>query len=509
MKRYFNKKNVSCFLMLITGLTGMITISCENKLDIDSANVASETKQWTDISDTRSSLMGLYGLTRAALQDNNAHWVYGEMRGKDFVSYKRSDLEAVYKNDLKASYPMISALSNWRRFYAVVNAASIFIERAPEVYEKDERYTELNLKYDIAQARAIRAFAYFYMVRIWGDVPLLTKSYDDGKFTEFGRTDQASVLAFASQELLKAAEDLPYLYGVNLQTYYGVTSVEWRGVLFNKLTAYALLAHIAAWQGKYIDADVFSKFVLDNYSKVGLFYSNISQLTGRTGIFSSSEKYSQLLNFQSSYAFNEATATGHIEQLTLAKPLTNKTMPDIFVPKDSVITIFNDPNDTRFGIDTISGLTRTNYFTNFSGEIPIFSKIKVIRDGDGDSDFNIFGSNLVFTRLEEITLLRAEAKAALGEISEARTLLNVIRTSRGLPAFHEGRTENIVDVIFEERRRELMGEGWRWYDIIRFNKLRKKDSNVVKLINDGGIYWPIATDVLRNNSQLVQNPYWK
>lgn len=505
------KKISNIFKLIITCLLiQSLSSSCNDKLSEPSGNVASETLQWSSISDTKSALLGTYSLLRAALLENNAHWMYGELRHGDFTSYRRSDLQAISTNSLKASYPIMKDLTNWRRFYAVINAASIFIERAGEVREKDSRYTEQNLKMDIAQARAIRAFAYFYMVRIWGDIPLITKSYDDGSFEHRPRTDSQSVLNFAENELLTAVIDLPYLYGNSLIYYYDNTNSYWRNVLFNKLTGYAILAHISAWQGKYINVDTYTQFIMNNYPSLGLDYiTNINSLSGLSGIFSVNYGAGQLLSIPAPYIYGEASATGHIEELTLADPLISKQRPDIYVSKDSIVRIFNDINDTRFGIDTVSGLTRTNYFTNYSGEIPIFSKIKIIRDGVIDGSYGVFGSNLIFTRLEEIALLRAEALAVLGSREEAIALLNRVKINRGVTNYSVITTTPLIDEIFNERRRELMGEGWRWYDQIRLNKLKPVNQEIVHLIQQGGIYWPISSEVLRKNRELVQNEFWK
>lgn len=503
---------MSSLLKMILGailLQGSLS-SCSDKLDIRSGEVASETLQWSSISDTKAALIGTYALMRVALLENNAHWMYGELRSGDLVSYSRADLSAINDNSLKASYPLIKDLTNWRRFYAVINAASIFIERAPEVLAKDSRYTERNLKIDIAQARAIRAFMYFYMVRIWGDVPLITKSFDDGSFVQRPRTDQRAVLNFAESELLASIEDLEFGYGTTLVNYYGNTSSYWRKILFNKLTGYAILAHISAWQGKYINVDAYTEYIMNNYGNISVGYiSSIANLTGQRGIFSNNYDGGQLLSIAASYNYGEATATGHIEQLTLAEPIVAKQRPDLYVPKDTIVKVFGDINDTRFGIDTISGLTRTNYFTNYSGEIPVFSKIKIIRDGVTDGSYAVFGSNLIFTRLEEIALLRAEALAVLGSRDQAITLLNRVKTNRGVRSYSVIDTTPLIEEIFNERRRELMGEGWRWYDQIRLNRLRNTSVEVKDLIDKGGIYWPISNEVLSKNSALTQNAYWK
>lgn len=502
--------NVTFRLVSAILIFQIVFSACSKRLDIPSGEVASETLQWNSISDTRSSLLGCYGLLRKALVEDNSHWIYGELREGDFQPFSRADLNAIKENNLRASHPLIKNLTNWRRFYAVINAASLLIERAPEVLEKDSRYTEFMMRADIAQARTIRAFVYFYMVRIWGDVPLITKSFDDGSFVERKRTNQSVVLNFAESELLNSIEFLPYSYGVSPANYYGENNSYWRKILFNKLSAYAVLAHLSAWQGKYINVDTYTKFIIDNYQRISIDYiSNISNLTGISGIFSNTYDAGRLLSIPAPYVFGEATKTGHIEELTLAEPHIKKQRPDIYIPKDSIIRIFTDLNDQRFGIDTISGLPRTNYFTNYSGEIPVFSKIKILRDGVVDDSYAVFGSNLIFTRLEEIALLRAEALALLGSRDESMALLNRIKTNRRVANYTAITKTPILDEIFSERRRELMGEGWRWYDQIRYNKIKNVNNKVVDLITNDGIYWPIAKEILDKNGEITQNNYWK
>ena len=131
-----------------------------------------------------------------------------------------------------------------------------------------------------------------------------------------------------------------------------------------------------------------------------------------------------------------------------------------------------------------------------------------------DNDFGVFGSSIVFTRLEDITLLRAEALCALNRSTEAVSYLNMIRTNRGLREvsfkkdFGNNR-ESLIAEIFEERRRELMGEGWRWYDLVRRQKLMKDNEAFLRLISSGGIYWPVSEDIITANSQIEQNEFWK
>lgn len=489
--------------LLIFGGTG-----CSKMLDKASTHVSTDALQWNSISDTRSSLLGIYGLMRAALADNYGFWMYGDMRLGDFTSYAREDFAAIIDNRINSNLSLVNGLKDWRRFYAVVNAANVLMEHAPKVLEVDPKYSDINMQLDVAQARALRAMAYFYMARIWGDVPLIVNAFDNGTFPKVAASDKEVVLNFAQNELLTVANDLPFKYGVGGQTYYGENEGMWNGVLFNKLSAYSLLAHIAAWRGNYLDADVFTDFVLTNYDAGGVAYTSTEDMVKPTGLFYG-RGASKIIAFGAMNETGEATQFGHIESLTLAQPIVNKQYPELYVAKDSILNIFTDLRDNRFGLDTATNFYASNYFSNFAAQTPIFSKIKVIRNGVTDGSFSIFSSNIIAARIEDITLLRAEALAALNRKSDAIVSLNKILSLRGESLYTQFTKENIIDVIFAERRRELMGEGSRWYDQIRYEKLRPHNKHLSELINNGGIYWPISNDVLKQNSLLVQNNFWK
>jgi hypothetical protein len=511
-----NLYNMHLRRIIISSVVLLLTLSCNDFLDVDSKRAASEDQQWETLEDTRAALMGVYGLMRAALAENNTHWVCGDLRMGDFTVYRRDDLASVAKGELNKPLPLLEEISNWRRFYAAINAAAVFIEKAPRTLAFDRMYSEQNLKYDIAQCKALRAFAYFYMVRIWGDVPLVTYSYDNGSFPSMPQTAAKAVLAYVKEELLTAIQDLPFQYGISTNRYYGLTGSDWQGMLFNKLSAYSVLAHIAAWESRYAEAEMYSTYVMEHATEINAKYTAIADLTSSTGLFysNSSIKGSRIVGFNFRHSDNEATQSGHIEQLTLAYPLVQKSYPEIYISKDSLFSIFDNLDDLRFGIeDTL--YYRTYYIHSTNADIPVFSKIKVVQDGSAkDNDFGLFGSSIVFTRLEDITLLRAEALCALNRSLDAITHLNTIRMNRGLKELSLKKDlgnsrERLIDEIFKERRRELMGEGWRWYDLIRRQKLLKDNDVLQQFINGGGIYFPVAWDVMAANPQLKQNNYWK
>lgn len=500
-------KKVLYYLMFLT----LPLAGCSKMLDIDSTRVVSEEHMWEKMEDTRAALMGVYAVTKSALVDRNAFWLYGEVRSDEYAIPARMDLRAVASNNLNTNDQTLETLRSWRRWYAVVNAANVFLERAHEVRQKDSRYTENNLKVDLAQARFLRAFAYFNMTRIWGDVPLITTS-SEGIFTPKKREEKDKLMAWIELELQAAANDLPLRYSWNepeqLGNYYNEATSRWDGALATKIAAYAILAHLSAWQENYPNVSSYTAFIMDNYAKANINYVATNSLTSPGGFFYDKHS-SQMFAFPSIWGHAEANFTGQIEELTLAAPVVDKTIPDMYYTKETIISVFNEPKDQRFSVDTLGNPLNENYFSNFNGRYPILSKIKCIQGGNTDPTFRIFSSALVFSRLEDMTLLRAEALAVLGERNGSEEMLNRIRENRGLPVYTEAINGDLLDAIFRERRRELMGEGHRWYDLVRYHRIKNNDPDFIRLIREGGIYWPIAESLLRQNDLLEQNNYWK
>jgi len=401
----------------------------------------------------------------------------------------------------------------------VINAANLFIERSGEILAKDPQYTKLNNSVDIAQMKAIIGITYFYMVRIWGDVPLLTKSYD-GTFPQIPRSEAKAVLKFAENQLKEAAPVLPYIYGDLNATYfpgfyYGRDRLAWVAALITKNAAYAYLAHIAAWDNRYLDASVYLDFVLNNAAMSGINSSTTNDLTRSNGFFLNRNS-NQVFALGLSWQDGESTPTGHIENLTLANPLIPRANPLIYIPDTKIIQLFNDPGDERFYIDS-SGVGHSYYFSNAASDLLIFSKIKVIGSGEGTQtntsgqSANVltrYSSPVIFTRMEEMRLLKAEALTVLGQEQDALVILNGLRANRGIK-IPIPTTNNLLEQIFRERQRELLGEAWYWYDYVRYKKIKNDDPVFNALLQKGGIYWPVAREVIDRNPSLQQTEYWK
>ena len=110
--------------------------------------------------------------------------------------------------------------------------------------------------------------------------------------------------------------------------------------------------------------------------------------------------------------------------------------------------------------------------------------------------------------------MHAEALAVLNRPEDALVDLNTLRGVRNLRSLSyakdlQGNVKNLLKEIFQERRRELMGEGHYWFDRVREARVVGDDRTMVELVNNGGVYWPVAGEVLRHNTAITQNEYWK
>jgi len=98
------------------------------------------------------------------------------------------------------------------------------------------------------------------------------------------------------------------------------------------------------------------------------------------------------------------------------------------------------------------------------------------QDGlQSDYDFWVYQTNVApipLIRNEELILIYAEVQAQLGNPTNAVSAINVVRAAAGLPAY-SGATDldSLINEILDQRRYSLFGEGHRWIDIRRYNKL--------------------------------------
>ncbi len=481
-------------------------LSCKKMLDVNSTRAVTEENMWQTRTDAWAGSFAAYGLLRAALANENAYWVYGEMRAGDFTATKRGDLKALPAAALTSNYQTMDVWRDWRRFYAVIAQCNLALAKLPGIPELDERYPRTEMKLDVAQVRFIRAFTYFYIVRIWGDVPLVTDAIN-GDFTAKGREDWKKVLDFAAAEALAAAKDLPWNYdGKDPEqqgNYRGQGLSHWKSILATRGACYTLLAHIAAWKKDYATALQYIDHVMNNKTRTLYEYvpDNNYLVLSSTGNATFRGRVNWNI-FQVDFNLDHAeiSTTGQLENWTLRYPDVPKNEAEIYVTKDSILNIYSNPSDVRISL----------FFTDMASMQPMFYKLRMLDASVRNPTLRLFNSAIVIFRYEELTLLRAECNARLNKEADARTELNVLRNRRYVGSVTDQvKGEQLLNVILEERRRELIGEGWRWYDLVSFGKVPAYSRLSQADVDNGAAYWPLSKSAVSLNPQLTQYSFWK
>ncbi|MDO6802366.1 RagB/SusD family nutrient uptake outer membrane protein [Wenyingzhuangia sp. 1_MG-2023] len=447
---------------LILTIVLFSAFSCsEDILDKDPVSSFSAQGFYQTTSDAQAGVYGVYEAAQSAFRTNFAYW--GEGRADAVNTNHSGDPLVLQQNTLSKTINSAS----WNNLYTTISRANYAIKYIPEVTS-----SEFGLKL-IGQSRALRALCYFYAVRVWGDVPLITEPYESVEQDIFiARTDQELVLDQIVEDLIFASE--------NCEDYYGG---ERDRILMTQGSANALLTQVYMWRKQYANAIESAEKVMDNSS-----YSLVA-ISDWSSIFTSG--YSNESIFEVGY---NATQTNSLRVLYALGSDSD------YFPSEDFRNSFED-DDLRKDLIYDTTVEEPRKIWKFFGQ--------GFNDESGDPSEN----NIVLVRLADIILLKAEAHSNLGETEEALTLLNVIRTRAGLPNLDEATAitmyGDVASAILHERSIELSFEGHRWFDLVRNGKAIEVMNPINGLSEDANLVWPIYEDALNRNPSLEQNSFYQ
>ncbi|QCX37282.1 RagB/SusD family nutrient uptake outer membrane protein [Aureibaculum algae] len=451
------------FKKIITGLIVLLTLSCSDDiLDNDPISSFSAQGFYQTSADAQAGVYGIYDALQSTFRTNFSHW--GEGRADAVNTNHSGDPLALQQNTL--SKAITSA--RWNNIYETISRANYAIKYIPEVFETESEFS-LQL---IAQARALRALSYFYAVKIWGDVPLVTEPYEsvDQEFF-IDKTNKEEILDQVITDLIFASEYCR-------ETFSGDNT----RILFTQGAANALLTHVYMWRKDYENAIVSAEKVLDNN-----LYSLVS-MSDWSKIFTSG--YSNESIFEIGY---DDTQTSGLRTLYAVGSDSD------YFPSESFRNSFED------------GDQRKNLIYDTSNSDP--RKIwKFFGEGFNDESPEPSANNIVLLRLADIILLKAEAHNQLNEVDEALRLLNLIRNRAGVPQLNETEAVNLYGdmaaTILHERSIELSFEGHRWFDLVRTGNAINVMNPINGLIDEANFVWPLHEDALNKNPKLEQNQFY-
>ncbi|NLR60706.1 RagB/SusD family nutrient uptake outer membrane protein [Chitinophaga polysaccharea] len=290
----------------------------------------------------------------------------------------------------------------------------------------------------MGEALFLRAFFYFYLVNLYGDVPLVL-STDYKVNSQLSRSKKTDVYNQITNDLKDAQSLLSdtYLDGTLLN------KSEER-ISPNKWVATALLARVYLYNSDWNNAEIESSKIIENIS----LYDTVP--LEEVFLINNKECIWQLQSV-SSFVTNTS------EAMLFMLPETGPNADPYKVYLSNNIVNSFEQGDKRFKLWTDSVVTNnvTYYF-------PTKYKIK-------DPETTPSERSVIF-RLSEQYLIRSESRASLGNLSGSLSDINIIRNRAGLPSLSLSSKNEILESILHERQVELFTEwGHRWLDLKRLN----------------------------------------
>lgn len=410
----------------------------------------------------------------------------------------------------------------WRGFYRVVARANDLIENAPRfIQEQNPPAAQLeSLDKMVAEARFLRAYAYFHMVRLWGEasyadgpdrlaVPLILKVAKTRADMMVPRATVGEVYDQILIDLKAAEEGLPVTWDAN--NIARVTS----------FAAKAFLGQVHLYMEQYPEARSYFEEILANSSYQLVPSNRYDDLFQGKNEFSSESLWE--INYTVDMAMNIwENGLGSGIALVIAAPergWSNCTPHGVNIarfgsdPRLNICTYA--PTDLVATVDGTMSPAGASEF-NYTGHS--FRKYN-------PKDYCVLvtnrnsGTNYHMMRLADVYLMYAEILNQQGEDVLASEYVNKVRrraygfgTNTPEPSVdYSGLTgTQLRDSIREERFRELFGEGHRWYDIVRWKIAAteaekyndKRVTGGVIIFNDKDYYYPIPLQEIDNNSKM-------
>lgn len=480
-KLIINSPVIIAALLVIVGIT-----SCEDYLTVEPETDLIKEKFWTKTADVNSALGATYNALReASLQS----LIFGEVRA-DMVDFTGAAFSN-YANIGASNISPTNSSVNWKAYYSAINLANTLMFYDDQVFEKDKTFTQ-DMKDAIeAEALFIRALSYFYLIRLWKDVPLVTvASISDTTDLYIPKSPENKVIQQIIADLLKA-KDMAY-------------TTEFKGTDYfygraNKYSIMALLADVYLWNEQYQKAYDYCNEIINSglYGLEGsetffnIYYPGNSPVESIIEI-----QYDDDLESQENPIYNNLVTLPSGGGATM----NSNTVERLFDKEDTRRFMGKGAPWKYSGKDAFGLVSRSST--------------------ERDANWNIY-------RYADILLMKAEAAIELDKFDEANSLIGETLLRAGMPYEQVYDKDLLRQQILDEKGREFAFEGKRWFDILRAakrNKFEKKQIIIDMILSGADIkqqavlktkvfdtlsyYLPIAERELIYNQNLEQNPYY-
>jgi starch-binding outer membrane protein, SusD/RagB family len=504
----------TCMLFGATGCTEWLTVKPESEIILEDF--------WKTETNVGSVLASCYlGLTRDDCMYRMIVW--GELRSDNMVAgsgfpKERYDMTKVLEGDITSS----NTYANWGSFYTVINYCNTVLANAPAVVALDENFTTGDLHRVQAEATAIRALCYFYLIRAFKEVPWVeTPSVDDQQNFDYPKDTEKNIINHIISDLKSVRSWASTDFGSDLLNKCKITR--------NAIDA--LLADVYLWDEQY-DACIQSCDAVLSDERLELVESKLMYAS----VFwagSSPESIFEL-KFDDDVQKNNATKNlyGNSDDVfgELSFPTSLAYYPTIgFIGPNSPFgrTFTKLP-------ESVEDIRSPNSYFLYGGMFFIFKYAGVGRyvntSGQSIYQYRSDSPNWIIYRLSDVILMKAEALAnkkhpdlagAVAMVNKTYIRSNPLADSLNIANYTD--TVEVKNLVLRERQREFLFEGKRWFDLVRLARRdgitdginmyvnKKSTGNATSLgvpVLDA-MYMPVSKTEMEANPNMIQNPYYE
>lgn len=532
---------------LFLAVLSVAVVACKKKLKEYNPSGLTDQNVYTTPTGFESLVNGAYSFQR---------WWYGKVQGYA-ISEMGTDIWASGSAD---QYPELTQYTNlqgvsepvtteWSKLYAAVNMCNAGLEKV-----STSGLSDALQKTRTGELKFLRAFYYWHIVEMWGNVHFTT-SATEGIVTTAQRTPVAKFYEQIFADLKDAIAALP-----NTTSDYGRAT---------KPAAEAFMARMCLTRGMNTEAATYAKNVINNYGfALQASYADLwkmSNLQNKEIVYAVNYSSNLLLNDRTdpvNYPTGDGNGSnnGHLffvmkydDQAGMARDIAGGRPYNRWMPTRFLLDLFDDVNDTRYAASF-----QTVWYSNSPtrpagmalGDTALFATKKSIavkstkyKTFDRDVVYNANGSaknrlqyvalkkfmdptrtsaneqqsarDAYVIRLAEMYLIVAEADLGLGNTGEAATYMNFVRkrAAGGAATLDVTAGDITLDFILDERAREFAGEQLRWFDLKRTNTLISRvqahNPDVAAKMQPYHTVRPIPQsqiDAVTNKGEFTQNP---
>jgi hypothetical protein len=481
--------------ILFTAIIALFSLnSCEKFLDLEPvsdgiavSNTGADSILYHSASEAEAALAGVYADFKNEYYQLD-YFVNGDAQSDD--AYAGGDNPANFQiDDYRIDAINLNVSRDWAYLYSTIGKANAVINNTQAV--NDPALTAQRKAEIIGEASFIRAFMYFQLVQLWGDVPLQLKEV---KTISADQLDDIYPLIFPARA---PKEEIYRQIIADLElALAGVRVTAPHKGFVTKGAVNTMLARVYATQephdwnrvNEYCDAVIAGGYTL---------------LPDYDMLWNNSQENSPEAIFEINY--NGGITDGNWG----TKIFRGLDWKKFNLPSNDLVRAFDAEGDTKRKNSSIIFLDVTGKWSDPhwpQTKYPFINKYRTFTEGSNQ--------NYIFYRLADVLLLKAEALNELGDLAGAAELVNRIRTRVNLPNTAAATQSDMRLAIEKERRLELAFEGHRWYDLKRTGRAiavmnavtGAGNENLGYDLNEQRLLWPIPQAELDKNSKLTQNP---